>query len=37
LAQGRYRVGDFRIVASIEDARFVVLIVTVGLRREVYD
>ena len=33
----RYRVGDYRIVASIEDDRFVVLIVTVGHRREVYD
>jgi mRNA interferase RelE/StbE len=33
----RYRVGNYRMVASIEDARFVVLIVTVGHRREVYD
>lgn len=33
----RYRVGDYRIVASIEDDRLVVLIVTVGHRREVYD
>ena len=33
----RYRVGDYRIVASIEDDRFVVLIVTVRHRREVYD
>jgi len=33
----RYRVGDFRIVASIEDDRFVVLVITVGHRREVYD
>ncbi len=33
----RYRVGDYRIVASIEDERFVVLVVTVGRRREVYD
>jgi mRNA interferase RelE/StbE len=33
----RYRVGDYRIVASIEDDRFVVLVVTVGHRREVYD
>lgn len=32
----RYRVGDFRIVASIEDDRFVVLVVTVAHRREVY-
>jgi len=32
----RYRVGDYRIVAAIEDDRFVVLGVTVGHRREVY-
>jgi mRNA interferase RelE/StbE len=32
----RYRVGDYRIVAAIEDARFVVLVVTVGHQREVY-
>jgi len=33
----RYRVGDFRIVAAIEDDRFVVFVVTVGHRRDVYD
>ena len=33
----RYRVGDYRIVASIEDNRFIVLVVTVGHRRDVYD
>ena len=32
----RYRVGDYRIVASIEDERVRVLIVRVGHRREVY-
>ena len=32
----RYRVGDYRIVTAIEDDRFVVLVVTVGRRREVY-
>lgn len=32
----RYRVGDIRIVAAIEDDRFVVLVVTVGHHREVY-
>ena len=33
----RYRIiGDYRIVAAIEDDRFVVLVVTVGHRREVY-
>ena len=32
----RYRVGDIRIVAAIEDDRFVVLVVIVGHRLEVY-
>ena len=32
----RYRIGDYRIVAAIEDDRFVVLVGTVGHRREVY-
>ena len=32
----RYRVGNYRIVASIEDDRFVVVVVAVGHRREVY-
>lgn len=32
----RYRIGDHRIVASIEDERLLVLVVTVGHRREVY-
>jgi mRNA interferase RelE/StbE len=32
----RYRVGNYRIVASIEDDRFVVLVVTIGHRRDVY-
>jgi mRNA interferase RelE/StbE len=32
----RYRVGNYRIVATIEDGRFVVLVVAIGHRREVY-
>ena len=32
----RYRAGDYRIVAAIEDDRFVVLVVRVGHRREIY-
>jgi mRNA interferase RelE/StbE len=32
----RYRVGDYRIVAAIESDRFVVLVVSIGHRREVY-
>ena len=33
----RYRVGNYRIVAEIQDDRFIVLVVTIGHRREVYD
>ena len=32
----KYRVGDYRIVASIEDDALRVLVVRVGHRREVY-
>lgn len=32
----RYRIADYRIVAKIEDDRFIVLVLTVGHRREVY-
>lgn len=32
----RFRVGDYRLIASIEDKRFVILILKVGHRREVY-
>lgn len=32
----RYRVGDYRIIARIEDGRLRVLVVRVGHRREVY-
>ncbi len=32
----RYRIGDYRIVASIEDDRVRILIVRIGHRREVY-
>ena len=32
----KYRVGDYRIVASIEDAAVKILVVQVGNRREVY-
>ena len=33
----RYRVGDYRIIAKIEDYRFIVLVVVVRHRREVYE
>ena len=32
----RFRVGDFRILAHIEDERVVVLVVKVGHRKEIY-
>ncbi len=33
----RYRVGDYRLVCLIQNAQFIVLVVKVGHRREVYD
>ena len=32
----RYRVGDYRIVCEIQDQRLIVLVLTVGHRRNVY-
>jgi mRNA interferase RelE/StbE len=32
----KYRVGDFRIIASIRDAVLVIVVVRIGHRREVY-
>ena len=32
----RYRVGDYRIIASIEDDQVRILVVRIGHRREVY-
>jgi mRNA interferase RelE/StbE len=32
----KYRVGDYRIIASIEDDRVIVFVVRIGNRREVY-
>jgi mRNA interferase RelE/StbE len=31
-----YRVGDHRILVRIEDQRFIVLVISVGHRREIY-
>ena len=35
--QWRYRVGDYRILAEIEDDKIVIIILTIGHRREVYN
>jgi mRNA interferase RelE/StbE len=32
----KYRVGDYRLIASIEDQRLMILVVTIGHRRQVY-
>jgi mRNA interferase RelE/StbE len=32
----RYRIGDYRILASIEDDKVIILILTVGHRSKVY-
>lgn len=32
----KYRVGDFRIIASIEDRLLLILVVRIGNRRDVY-
>lgn len=33
----RYRIGDYRLICRIEDGRCLVLVLTVGHRREVYN
>ena len=35
--QWRYRIGDYRIIAKIEDDRLIILVITIGHRREVHD
>lgn len=34
--QWRYRIGDYRLICTIEDDRLVILALTIGHRREVY-
>lgn len=35
--QWRYRIGDYRLICSIEDDELVILALSVGHRREIYD
>ncbi len=37
VGQWRYRVGDYRILAELQDERVVILVISVGHRREIYD
>jgi mRNA interferase RelE/StbE len=32
----KYRVGDFRLIANIEDQKMIILVLRVGNRREIY-
>ncbi len=35
--QWRYRIGDYRLLCSIEDDRLVILALAIGHRRDIYD
>ncbi len=35
--QWRYRVGDYRIIAELQDKQIVILILNVGHRRDIYN
>ena len=35
--QWRYRVGDYRILADINDAEITILVISIGHRRDVYE
>ena len=35
--QWRYRIGDYCLICNIDDGRLVILALSVGLRREVYN
>lgn len=34
--QWRYRVGDYRILAEVQDDKLIILVLTIGHRRDVY-
>ena len=34
--QWRYRIGDYRVIAKIEDDRLIILVIAIGHRREIY-
>jgi len=34
--QWRYRVGDYRIICNINDKELIILVITIGHRRDVY-
>ena len=37
VGQWRYRIGDYRLICEIQDDELIILALTVGHRREIYD
>ena len=37
VGQWRYRIGDYRVIAKIEDDKLIILVIALGHRREIYD
>lgn len=35
--QWRYRIGDYRLICEIKDNKLIILALTIGHRREIYD
>lgn len=35
--QWRYRIGDYRVIAEIEDEKVVILVINIGHRSEIYN
>lgn len=35
--QWRYRIGDYRVIAEIDDGRIVILVLEIGHRRDIYE
>ncbi|MBP5177379.1 MAG: type II toxin-antitoxin system RelE/ParE family toxin [Clostridia bacterium] len=33
----RYRIGDYRLIAKIDDGRIIIIVLAVGHRRDIYD
>ena len=34
--QWRYRIGDYRVIAKIEDDKLIILVIAIGHRKEIY-
>ncbi len=36
VGQWRYRIGDYRVIVKIEDDKLIVLVISIGHRKEIY-